>query len=296
LTGSANLLLLQSVSQSLAGRAAFLNLLPLGLEEIRKSERPVDDLWTTVWRGGYPALFDRPVEPSDWLSAYVTAYVERDVRQISNVTDLVAFQTFVRLAAGRSGQLVQLSSLGADAGVSHNTAKAWLSVLETSYLAFRLPAYHANLGKRLVKTPKLHFHDSGLLCFLLGIRSPDQLANHPLRGAIFETWVVSEIWKGRMHRGLPPALSYFRDRHGLELDAILESGARLSAIEVKSGRTLASDFLRPLHAFGELMQKKARPRRRVSSVLVYGGDEGGQRSGAAIVPWHRIDRGPWTRA
>jgi len=146
--------------------------------------------------------------------------VERDVRQILNVTDLTAFQTFLRLCAGRTGQLLNLSQLGADCGITHNTARAWLSVLETAYVVFRLPPFHSNLKKRLVKTPKLHFYDAGLLCFLLGIRSPDQLINHPMRGAIFESWAVSEIMKMRAHHGLAMDLFHFRDRKGAEVDLV----------------------------------------------------------------------------
>jgi hypothetical protein len=294
LTGSANLLLLQSISQSLAGRSAFLQLLPLGLDEIRHAKTPPGDLWTVIWRGGYPVLFDRELDPPDWLDAYVTAYVERDVRQILNVGDLISFQTFLRLAASRSAQLVALSALGADAGVTHNTAKAWLSVLETSFLVFRLPAFHANLGKRLVKTPKLHFVDTGLLCFLLGIREPAQLAAHPLRGPIFETWVVSEILKSRLNAGLPPSLAFFRDRKGLEIDAIVEGAGTLLAVEAKSGRTIAADFTRSLESF-EAQMEGVRPLRRIRSFLVHGGLDEGRRRGVTLLPWNAVDQGPWAK-
>lgn len=294
LTGSANLLLLESISQSLAGRSAFLQLLPLGLAELRAARALPADLWTAVWRGGYPVLFDRKLDPPDWLGAYVTAYVERDVRQILNVGDLVSFQTFLRLAASRSAQLVQLSTLGADAGVTHNTAKAWLSVLETSFLVFRLPAFHAKLGKRLVKTPKLHFVDTGLLCFLLGIREPAELAAHPLRGPIFETWVASEILKSRLNAGLPPSLSFYRDRKGLEIDVLVEGAGTLLAVEVKSGQTIASDFMRSLEAFATQLEN-VRPPRKIRSFLVHGGRDEGKRKAVTLLPWSGLDRGPWTK-
>src|SRR3990167_3690232 len=207
LTGSANLSLLQSVSQSLAGRTALLTLLPLGLEEIRRSSHPLDDFFAVLWRGGYPAIFDRGLDPGDWFPSYVGTYVERDVRQILNVGDLLAFQGFLRLCAGRSAQLLNLSALGADCGVTHGTARAWISVLDASYVAFPLPPP----------------------------RAP------PPRGGVFESWVVSEILKARVHRGLPPALSFFRDRKGAEVDVILEADRDLVAVETKSARTVRSE-------------------------------------------------------
>ncbi len=295
LTGSANLSLLQSVSQSLAGRAALLNLLPLSLDEIRRFPDPPDDLLVALWRGGYPAIFDRRPDPADWFSSYVATYVERDLRQLLNVGDLLAFQTFLRLCAGRSAHLLNLSALGADAGITHPTARAWISVLEASFIAFRLPPFHAGLTAQLVKTPKLHFYDSGLLCSLLGIRTPDHLREHPLRGAIFETWVVSEILKARAHRGLAPALSFFRDRKGAEVDVVLETGRGLVAVETKSARTVARDFFAGLEAFASRVGSGRRggPLRQV---LVYGGDDRQQRTGVTVLPWSMMDRYDWTAA
>jgi predicted AAA+ superfamily ATPase len=292
LTGSANFGLLQTVSQSLAGRTAVLQLLPLSLEEIRRFPNPPEDLFTLLWQGAYPALYDRGLAPTDWFSAYVGTYVERDVRQILNVTDLVIFQTFLRLCAGHTGRLLNLSSLGGDAGVTHNTARAWLTVLEASYLAFRLPPFHANLKKRLVKTPKLHFYDPGLLCYLLGITSSQQLRQHPLRGPVFESWVVSEIVKARANLGLAPHLSFYRDRKGLEVDAILERGNELVAIEVKSGQTVAEDFLGSLRSFtGAFGARKRAP--AVTSVVIYGGTQRQRRSDALVLPWSRLDEMDW---
>lgn len=292
LTGSANFSLLQSLGQSLAGRTALLELLPLGLEELRRFETPLTDLHNLLWRGSYPALYDRMLEPGDWYPSYVTTYLERDVRAILAVGDLLAFQTFLRLCAGRVGQLVNLSALAADAGLSHNTAKAWLSVLEAGYVAWRLPPYHASVSKRLVKTPKLHFLDSGLACFLLGIRSPEHLRDHPLRGPIFETWVASEILKSRVHRGLPPSLSFYRDRKGSEVDVILEEGLSLFAIETKSGQTVAGDFFSGLETFATLA-RESRPPRKSKSFVVYGGAEPQNRSLGEVVPWAALDGCVW---
>jgi predicted AAA+ superfamily ATPase len=292
LTGSANFSLLQSLGQSLAGRTALLELLPLSLREVRRFPDPPADLFDLLWRGSYPALYDRGLEPGDWYPSYVATYLERDVRTILNVGDLVAFQTCLRLCAGRVGQLVNLSSLGADAGVTHATAKSWLSVLEAGYVAWRLPPFHANVSKRLIKTPKLHFVDSGLACYLLGIRSPDQLRDHPLRGAVFETWVVSEILKSRTHRGLPPNLSFFRDQKGAEVDVVVELGRELLAVETKSGQTVAGDFFAGLQTFASLIAS-SRLRREVRGFVVYGGAEHQRRSSGTVVPWSRLDQCKW---
>jgi uncharacterized protein len=292
LTGSANFSLLHSLGQSLAGRTALLELLPLNLEEVRRFPSPPQDLFDLIWRGSYPALYDRELEPREWYPSYVATYLERDVRAILNVGNLVAFQTFLRLCAGRCGQLVNLSSLGADAGVTHGTARAWLSVLEAGYVSWRLPPFHANVSKRLIKTPKLHFLDSGLVCYLLGIRSPDQLRDHPLRGAIFETWVVSEILKARIHRGLQPGLSYFRDKKGLEVDLVVELGRSFLAIETKSGETIAADFFAGVQAFASLVES-SRLKRKVRSFIVYGGGVPQVRTAGSAIPWSEIDRQEW---
>ena len=291
LTGSANFALLPAVSQSLAGRTALLQLLPLALPELRRFDHAPTTLTEVLWKGGYPAIFDRGLAPLDWFSSYVGTYLERDVRQLLNVGDLAAFQTFVRMCAGRTGQLLNLSALGADCGITHATARAWLSVLEASYIAHRLPALHANVTQRLVKAPKLHFYDAGLVCFLLGIRSGDELRGHPLRGAIFETWVVSEVLKARLNRGLPACLAFFRDRKGTEVDLVVEAAGLLTAVEVKSGATIASDFFRNLDAFDRIAGADGTRTRRA---LIYGGDLSQRRSGTAVLPWSHVDRFDWT--
>jgi hypothetical protein len=292
LTGSANLGLLAGVSQTLAGRTGLLTLLPFGYDELRGFEHAPRERDAVLWSGGFPAVFDRKIPPSEWFPAYLATYVERDVRQILNVTDLQAFQSFVRLCAGRVGQLVNLASLGADCGVTHNTARAWLSVLEASYVALRIPPWHANLGKRLIKTPKLYFVDSGLLCSLLGVRKPGQIAEHPLRGAIFENWVVTEILKSRTHRGLPADLHFFRSRAGLEVDVLVETGPTLLTAEVKAGATVAADFFASLNEFRRLLAASA-GQRSVRARLVYGGDAAQRRSGVDVVPWRQVADTSW---
>jgi uncharacterized protein len=285
LTGSWNFALLATVSQSLAGRSAVLHLLPPSWDELLRFPRPPKSLREALWTGAYPRIHDQRLPAADFLSSYVATYVERDVRQMLNVGDLRTFQTFLQLCAARSGQLLNLSSLGADAGVSQPTARKWISVLEASYLVHLLRPFHRNLGKRLVKTPKLHFTDSGLLCFLLGIRTATELDRHPLRGAVFESWVVSEVLKSRLHRGVPPRLSFYRDQPGLEVDLVVEEGRRVEAVEIKSGQTIASDALASLVKFRERWSGERIPLR---SWLVYGGDTPQNRSGARVLPWRGI--------
>jgi uncharacterized protein len=290
LTGSQNLLLLESVSQSLAGRAAILHLLPLSRTEMRRFASYPMTLDETLLAGGYPAIPDRGLSPADWLGSYVASYIERDVRTITNVGDLMTFQRFVELCAGRTGQLLNLSSLASDTGIAQPTAKAWLSILETSFLTFRLRPFHTNLRKRLVKMPKLYFHDTGLACWLLGIRSVQQLRNHPLRGAIFETWVVSEIVKHRMNRGEHTGVFFLRDRHGTEVDVVVDRGDCLMAVEAKSGQTITEDMLRTARRGSALLE----PAGSVKTFLVHGGDAHQPRQDLTVLPWEALDRENWS--
>lgn len=293
LTGSQNLGLLQAVSQTLAGRTALLHLLPLGLEEVRRFPAAPSDLFHTMWMGGYPRIHDQGLPPDEWLAGYSATYVERDVRQLLNVGDLLAFQTFLRLCAGRSGQLLNLSALGADGGITHSTAKNWISVLEASYIALRLPPLYHKLGQRLVKTPKLFFYDTGLLCYLLGIRTPQQLELHPLRGAIFETWVVAEVLKYYYHRGRVPQLFFYRDRKGNEIDLIVERGQELLAIEIKSGRTPSGEYFATLERMADLIKGSAGRGASIRKLVIYGGEQSQQRSQGQLLSWAEIDTFPW---
>jgi uncharacterized protein len=250
-----------------------------------------DDLYEVLWRGSYPAVFDRDLEPGDWYGSYVGTYLERDVRQILNVGDLIAFQSFLRLAAGRTAQLLNLSGLGSDSGVTHGTARSWISVLEASFVAYRLAPLHANLRKRIVKTPKLHFYDTGLLCYLLGIRSSDDLRSHPLRGAIFETWVAAEVLKAYYHRGVAPELFFFRDRKRQEVDLVLDRGRDCVAVETKSAQTVAEDFFGGLDALERASRDAAF--RSWQKVVVYGGRERQQRTRGLVLPWAELDGFDW---
>jgi predicted AAA+ superfamily ATPase len=291
LTGSQNLSLVESVGQSLAGRTAVLHLLPLARSEaIRFSAHPhsADE---AIFTGGYPRILDRRLDPSEWLRSYVATYLERDVRSIANIGDLIAFQRFVELCAGRTGQLLNLSGLAADAGISQPTAKAWLSVLEASFIVVRLPAFHSNLRKRLVKMPKLHFVDTGLACWLLGIRSPDQLRSHPLRGAIFETWVATEILKHRTNVGEVGGLSHYRNRDAVEADLVVDAAAGRTVVEAKAAMTPSSSLFDSARRIASLLGEAGRSS---GAVVVYAGDEPQTRQGVDLVPWHALHERRWS--
>ena len=281
LTGSEHFKLRGSISQSLAGRTALLTLLPLTLKE--KSELvPEESLDETLYSGFYPRIFDQELEPRQALADYVETYIERDVRSIGQLQNPTLFYKFIRLCAGRIGQLVNLSKLGADAGVSHTTARQWISILERSYILFRLEPYSANLRKRLVKTPKLYFFDVGLACQLLGIDNAKQVATHPLRGALFENAVILEALKYEYNRGHRPRFFFFRDNHGLECDLLRSSGTRLEAIEVKSGATIASDYFVALSRVADLLPAIS------CKIVVYGGTQRQMRSSAEAIPVHGV--------
>jgi predicted AAA+ superfamily ATPase len=292
LTGSQHFGLNEAITQSLAGRVALLRLLPLSLDEVRLFPSPPPDLWSTLWTGGYPRIPDRGLDPATWLADYVETYVQRDVRQVLNVTDLIAFTTFMKLCAGRTAQEQNLSSLGGDSGVSYNTARAWLSVLEASFIIFRIPPWHRNMRKRAVKSPKTHLVDSGLACHLLGIREPEQLRLHPLRGAIFESWVASEVLKARLHRGRPADLHHVREARGLEIDLILEDGLRARAVEAKSGATVVADFFSNLESLRDRAASEV-PQLEFDRRIVYGGDRSESRHGTEVIPWHRVQEVDW---
>lgn len=287
LTGSNQHALSAAIAQSLAGRTDVLTLLPPDREEIVAFPTAPRDIWTALWTGAFPRILDAGIPADHWLGSYVATYVERDVRAVLNVVDLLAFSTFLRLTAARTGQEVNLTSLGADAGVTHPTARSWLSVLEASFLVIRLPAWHRNTRKQLVKAPKLHLVDTGLAAWLLAIRSPDELRGHPLRGAVFESWVATELWKQRLHVGLVPRMFHWRETRGAEVDVVVDDGAVLWLVEVKSGATIASDWFRPLNA-AVAEARDDHPGRDVRGVIVYGGDEYAERHGIRVLPWSAI--------
>ena len=292
LTGSQHFGLSTAIAQSLAGRTAVLHLLPPSFDELQRFDHPPTDLLTTLWTGAYPRIHDRRIPASRWLADYITTYVERDVREVLHVGDLEAFSTFLRQVAGRTAQEVNLSGLGSDAGVVHNTTRAWLSVLEASWLCIRLPAWHRNARKQAVKAPKLHLLDSGLTCHLLGIRDPDQLRHHPLRGPIFESWVASEIYKACVHHGQAPRLAHYRDAKRLEVDVVVELADTLALVEMKSAATITTEMLRPLQMLAEILRTR-HEHRPTEARLVHGGEAGGRRNGVHLVPWHEVQKLAW---
>lgn len=292
LTGSQQFGLLSGVTQSLAGRVGMTRLLPLATAELPAAELAGRSLDALMLRGMYPALHAQQLHAADWHASYVGTYVERDVRQVLNVRNLSTFQRFLRLCAARSGQLLNISALAGEAGISDHSARAWLSVLEASDIVYLLPPYHRNFGKRLVKSPKLHFVDIGLACWLLGIRDETTLGLHPLRGALFETWVAGEFLKARLNRGLPPDLHFWRDNNGLEADLVFEVSGRLQPVEIKSGATVTADYIRAGQRAARFAGSEALP-----PWLVHGGDDAYERSGVRVIGWrglHEVLAGAWT--
>lgn len=279
-TGSQQFGLLSGVSQSLAGRVGMTTLLPLSLSEIPGVGEHSISLDHLLLQGCYPALHARNMLHGDWFSSYTATYIDRDVRQVIKIQDLSVFQRFVRLCAGRNGQMLNLHALAGETGISHTTARSWLSVLESSYLVHLLPPYYRNFGKRLVKTPKLYFIDQGLACWLLGIRSSELLAIHPLRGAIFESCIVSECLKARYNRGLPADLYFWRDNNGLEADIVFERGRMLQPIEIKSGQTITGDYIRSGLKAARFAADEA-----LQPWLIYGGDDSYERGGVSVMSW-----------
>ncbi|HEY3490775.1 MAG TPA: ATP-binding protein [Candidatus Deferrimicrobiaceae bacterium] len=280
LTGSQQFGLMSGITQSLAGRTAFLDLLPFSATELGRAAKLPATPDEMLLSGGYPPLHDRRILPRNWFPAYVNAYLERDVRQLLKIHELETFHRFVRLCAGRTGQLLNLSSLAAECGITHNTARSWISVLEASYIVFLLRPHHANFSKRLVKTPKLYFYDCGLAAWLLGIRTSLQMQTHPLRGALFETYAVSEIAKRIHNRGEKPPLYFWRDSNGNEVDLIIDEGARLVPVEIKSGTTLARDAGAGIEKWLSLAGKIA-----AAPALVYGGLGNYEQKGMRILGW-----------
>ncbi len=281
LTGSEQFGLSRAIGQSLAGRTALLRLLPFSLAERQRTgaSGAIDDI---IFTGFYPRILDHGLDPRQALGDYFETYVERDVRRLGEIRNLSGFRRFVRLCAGRVGQLVNLTSLGSDAGVSHTTAREWLTVLEASYVIFQLPPFHANIRKRLVKSPKLYFYDVGLAAYLMGIQNPGQVATHPLRGALFENLVVAEALKHRFNRGRDFNLNFFRDSRGLECDLLYDTGNGIHAIEIKAGATIASDYFTSLNRVAALLPAIS------ARTVVYGGATRQTRGDSEAVPLSQL--------
>ncbi|MFH1798501.1 MAG: ATP-binding protein [Candidatus Omnitrophota bacterium] len=282
LTGSAQFELMSNISQSLAGRTALLRLLPFAFEEIYNIVNKYT-LNQILFTGSYPRIFDKKLNPTEALSFYVNTYVERDVRNLLNIKNLSQFETFLRLCASRTGQILNLSSLGNDCGINHNTASSWLSILEASYIIFRIRPHHKNFSKRLIKSPKIYFYDVGLASYLLGIQEISHMETHPLRGHLFENYVISEILKKRFNAVKENNLFYFRDNIGNEIDIIMDLGDQVLPIEIKSGTTFSDDMIKSLVYYKNLAQKNAR-----KPCLIYGGSDSFDYKDFSIVSYKNI--------
>ena len=256
LTGSQNFSLIESLSQSLAGRTALLKLLPLSIPELTQHYKKVSDPETWIYQGFYPAVYSRKISPPLNYRSYIETYLERDLRLLIHLKELSSFQTFLRLCAGRVGQLLNAQSLAGEVGVSSVTIKSWLSILEASFVIYILRPYHLNLGKRLIKSPKLYFTDVGLASYLLGIEEKSHLDSHPLRGSLFENMVVMDCVKNRMNRGLDPNLYFYRDSSQNETDLVFEKGGKICAAEIKSSETFHSSFLKGLETLRKVMKNR----------------------------------------
>ena len=305
LTGSNQSLLEEKIAQSLAGRVALLRLLPLSLQEVFKfqaqkqsagSSKSAASLNSMIFKGFYPRLHgEERIRETVWLNNYIETYIHKDVRLIKNIGDLSQFAVFLKMCAARAGRLLNLQSLANDCGISQNTAKSWISVLESGFILKRLRPYHQNFNKRLIKAPKLYFYDTGLLCRLLSVSSPESLSFHPLKGEIFENLIFSEIEKHFFNLGKPAPLYFWRDRGGREIDFLIETGKELRAVEVKAGKTLSGTFFKNLDYFQSVTASASENGFvsipfAVKNFLIYSGEESQTRHGTAVLSWRKLHR------
>ena len=284
LTGSQNFLLLENITQSLAGRIAFIHLLPFSYHELKTTNWKNNTLDFFMLHGGYPRLYDKSIAPVDYYPIYILTYVERDVRQIKNINNLAVFQRFLKICATRTGQIINYASIGDDCGIDQKTVMSWLGILETSFIAFTLKPFYNNFGKRLLQMPKLYFYDTGLCCSLLEIENETQLANHPLRGSLFENFVLLELLKERFNRGLRSNFYFWRDRTGNEIDVLLDKAAGAVPVEVKAGATYNKSFLKGI-SYWEKIQPQTQ-----ESFLIYTGETSFQQQETKILNWKELDK------
>lgn len=284
LTGSQHFLLYEKITQTLAGRIALLTLLPLSVKEMREAKIVPAGIESLLIKGCYPRLYSQKIDVQVWFSNYINTYIEKDVRQVLNITDIVSFQRFIKLCAARVGNLLNYAEIARDADISPNTAKAWISVLEASYIIKLLYPYYKNFNKRVIKSPKLYFYDTAIVCSLLGIRTSEELFTHPLKGALFESFVISEMFKFSYNNNKVPQIYFWRDVQGHEIDAIIEkSYASIVPIEIKAGMTVSNDFFKGLIDWRKISEQP-----EVQSYIVYGGNEHLIRSQAHIFGWDDV--------
>ena len=277
LTGSQNFALNHHISQSLSGRIGMSTLLPLSLSELGGVTEPL----VSIFKGGYPRLHSTNMHSLDFYPSYLQTYIERDIRQLKNIENFSRFQNFLKLCAGRVGQIINFSSLAQDCGISHTTAREWLNILEASYLVFFLQPFYKNFSKRLIKMPKLYFYDTGLACTLLGLEKEEQLETHYLKGALYENLIILEFLKGRLNKGLPPNLYFWRDRTGREIDLIAEWGGKIRAIEIKFSSTFQSEFNKNIQYFYKLSSD-------IDGYVIYNGTQEGKFFEVSLIPAKQI--------
>jgi len=283
ISGSQNFLLSQQISQSLAGRVAILTLLPLSLNELEQANLLGRSFPEVAYKGFYPGIFDRQLAPEDFYPNYVHTYVERDVRQLKQVGDLHTFTTFLKLCAGRAGQLINLSELSNDTGIAVNTVKSWLNILEASYIIFRLYPHHKNYNKRLIKMPKIYFYDTGLLCYLLGIKDAAQIQVHFAKGAVFENLVIADLLKKYLNSGRDPQLYFWRDHRGKEIDLLIEKGVKITPVEIKSGETKSMEYFKNLIYWNRISGFQPE-----NAIVVYGGNESRTTKAGRLISWKSL--------
>ncbi len=281
LTGSQNFLLLEKIGQSLAGRVYIYHLLPFSYNEINDKYKP--KLISTIFKGGYPRIYDKKIKPQDFFPSYIQTYLERDVRSILNVRDISTFSAFLKICAGRIGQLFNSSSISNELGVNHKTIKSWISLLEASFVVFRLQPWHTNYNKRIVKSPKIYFYDTGLACHLLGLKKKEEITFHYANGALFENYIITEYIKNTWNQGNLLSSYFWRDSKGKEIDLLIEEGDRLKIVEIKSSKTIKPNFFKGVDYFEKLAKNYS-----VEKYIVYGGDEPRKQFNTQILPWNNI--------
>lgn len=287
ISGSQSFLLNQHISQSLAGRVAILNLLPLSIAELQKGKIDVTDYEKLIFTGFFPRIYDKKISPADFYPNYIQTYIERDIRLLQNIHDLNTFVRFIKICAGRTGQLINYTSLANDCGISPNSARSWLSLLESSHIIFLLQPHHQNFKKRLVKMAKLYFTDTGLASSLLDIQSENQLLSHYLRGALFENLILSEFIKMRLNSGLRPNIYFWRDNKGMEIDCLIETGETVTPVEIKSGNTFNPDYFKNLRYWNRISGNNPE-----NSWVIYGGDYSRPTGDGNLISWKNISKIP----
>ncbi|MEM9888663.1 MAG: ATP-binding protein [Bacteroidota bacterium] len=283
LSGSQNFLFMEKITQSLAGRVAVFHLLPFSLEEIESTVYFPEAASNFILKGAYPRIYDHNIDLEIFFPSYIQTYVERDIRQLINVKDLQQFQLFLRICAGRVGQLFNQSAIANEIGLTHTSVRKWLSLLQTSFITYTLPPYFRNFKKRLIKTPKLYFYDTGLACYLLGIRTLEELETHYAKGALFENFIITEVMKNFYNRGAQPPLYFWRDRTGNEIDLLIDVGGKMYPIEIKSSQTIHTKFFKNIKFFNKITANDPS-----LATIIYGGDLDQNRSAGNVKSWKNI--------